>query len=55
MLEWAGHGVAVGELEAHHAGVAQRKPCRPEEYRRRAVARAEPVVSHGSRWENEPA
>jgi 5-amino-6-(5-phospho-D-ribitylamino)uracil phosphatase len=32
MLSWAGHGVAVGELEAHHAGVAQETVAVPEEY-----------------------
>jgi 5-amino-6-(5-phospho-D-ribitylamino)uracil phosphatase len=32
MLEWAGHGVAVGELEAHQAGVAQETVPTPEEY-----------------------
>ena len=32
MLEWAGHGVAVGHLEAHFAGVAQETVATPEEY-----------------------
>jgi 5-amino-6-(5-phospho-D-ribitylamino)uracil phosphatase len=32
MLEWAGHGVAVGEYEAHHAGVAQETVPPPEEH-----------------------
>jgi 5-amino-6-(5-phospho-D-ribitylamino)uracil phosphatase len=32
MLSWAGHGVAVGELEAHEAGVAQETVATPEEH-----------------------
>ncbi len=32
MLEWAGHGVAVGEVEAHHSGVAQETIPAPEEF-----------------------
>jgi hypothetical protein len=31
MLEWAGHGVAVGFAEAHKAGVAQETIAPPEE------------------------
>jgi Cof subfamily protein (haloacid dehalogenase superfamily) len=32
MLEWAGHGVAVGYAEAHFAGVAQETVLTPEEF-----------------------
>jgi hypothetical protein len=32
MLEWAGHGVAVGYAEAHEAGVAQETVATPEEH-----------------------
>ena len=32
MLEWAGHGVAVGFAEAHEAGVAQETIAPPEEH-----------------------
>ncbi len=32
MLEWAGHGVAVGHLEAHESGVAQETVATPEEF-----------------------
>jgi Cof subfamily protein (haloacid dehalogenase superfamily) len=31
MLEWAGYGVAVGEFEAHHAGVGDETIPRPED------------------------